>query len=118
MAMIWIFFLWNYSWVYAADLWLVPSWNSPLTEAFRTWEFSFDLIWVYIVYLIDVFSKIAVMISFVFVLIWAFRYTIVYLEWDTENWDKAKKTIKNALVWLAVSTLAYVIVDIFIRFLL
>jgi len=75
------------------------------------------MIWCYIVYLIDVFSKVAVMIAFLFVLIWAFRYTITYLEWS-EDWKKAKDTIKNALIWLAVSTLAYVIVDIFIRFLL
>ena len=128
-AIIWIFFLWNISWVYAWDIWLIPSekveWTTCgwLFEAFWTsdrstaGEFDFDMIWCYIVYLIDIFSKIAVMISFVFVLVWAFRYTITYLEWD-DDWKKAKETIKNALIWLAVSTLAYVIVDVFIRFLL
>jgi len=110
-----LFFLVNFQFTFA-DLWLVPqTWK--LKDAFETWEFSFDLIWEYILYLINVFSQIAVMISFLFVLIWAFRYTITYLEWD-ENWDNAKKTIKNALIWLAISTLAYVIVDVFVRFLL
>lgn len=118
-----IYFLINFQSV-SADLWIIPSsdsdlWSSCkwLTEAFSSWEFSFDLIWCYILFLIDIFSQVAVMISFVFVLIWSFRYTITYLEGD-ENWDNAKKTIKNALLWLAISTLAYVIVDVFIRFLL
>ena len=107
-----------------ANIWLVPAadkwlWEACkwITNAFISWEFSFDMIWCYIVYLIDVFSKIAVMIAFVFVLIWAFKYTITYLTGD-DDWEKAKKTIINALKWLAVSTLAYVIVDVFIRFLL
>jgi len=96
-----------------------PNWTACkwIAAAFSNWEFSFDMIWCYIVYLINIFSKVAVMIAFVFVLIWAFRYTITYLEWD-DDWWNAKKTIKNALIWLVISTLAYVIVDIFIRFLL
>ena len=139
-AVIWIFFLWNIWSIYAADssVSLIPNsqdelsgekcnwlfyafwankWTEKKPDYSSSWEFNFDMIWCYIIYLIDVFSKMAVMISFVFVLIWAFRYTITYLEWD-DDWKKAKETIKNALLWLAVSTLAYVIVDIFIRFLL
>lgn len=113
-----IYFLINFWEIFAdAKISLIPEWKNALAEAFRTWEFSFDLIWQYILFLINIFSQIAVMVSFLFVLIWAFRYTITYLEWD-ENWDNAKKTIKNALIWLAISTLAYVIVDIFVRFLL
>ena len=127
-----VFFLNSWEQVYAwdtsislipgEDLWWSCEWflawfSSKMDDKMSAWEFSFDSFWCYFVYLIDVFTKLSVMISFLFVLIWAFRYTVTYLEWD-DDWKSAKTTIKNALIWLAVSSLAYVIIDIFIRFLL
>ncbi|MCD5382940.1 hypothetical protein LR002_02350 [Candidatus Gracilibacteria bacterium] len=113
---------------FAGDLSLIPKSEvgscKGLYEAFNSQdlsevgEFNFDMLGCYIVYLIDIFTKLSVIISFIFVLIGAFRYTIVYLEGDEENGQKAKTTIKNALIGLSISTLAYVIVDLFIRFLL
>lgn len=125
-SILWIFlisgqaFAWDLSLIPKSEVWsckwLYEAFNSQ--DLSEVWEFNFDMLWCYIVYLIDIFTKLSVIISFIFVLIWAFRYTIVYLEWDEENWQKAKTTIKNALIWLSISTLAYVIVDLFIRFLL
>lgn len=102
-----------------SSLTIIPSEPSDskywsLIEAFESWDFSVDDIYLYAVYLIDLLSIIAVIASFIFILVWAFRYVISF--WEDEAAQSAKKTIKNAILGLIVASLAYVIVDIIIRF--
>ena len=100
--------------VFAADeLTLIPKNDNALVTAFKTWEFSFNEINSYIVYLIDLLSVVAVVVSLIFVIIWAIKCVVAF--WQEDKWTSAKKTVWNALLWLWISSLAWVIVEIAIR---
>lgn len=105
-------FLYNHS-VFAEGLTLIPDSNPRLVQAFKTGEFSFNDISYYLVYLIDLASIIAVSVAFVYVIIWWARYILSF--WEDKKAQDAKKTITNALLWLCLSALAWVIVDFIIR---
>lgn len=95
------------------ELTLIPSDGHPLTKAFKTWEFSFNDVNSYLVYLIDLASEVAVIVAFIFVIIWWIRYILSL--WDNKKSEEAKKTIKNAVLWLCLSAFAWVIIDFIIR---
>ena len=99
--------------VFAEELSIIPWKSNKLYNAFNTWEFSFTDINLYIIYLIDVLSVVAVVVSLLFVLIWWFRCVMAF--WSSDKWDWAKKTVFHALLWLWISTLAWVIVEIALK---
>ena len=93
-----------------SDLSFIPSdISNPLYQAFKTWEFSFTHIWNYIVYLIDLLTEIGVIVSLIFVMIGWFWYLLATFQ-DSAA-ESAKKTITNALTGLAISSLAWIIVE-------
>ena len=101
---------------YAADINVIPKdskSNKDLVTAFKTWEFSFWDFANYIVYLIDILAIISVTVALVFVIVWGFKYTLAFWD-DTKTWE-AKNTVKNALLGLAIASLAWVIIELIIR---
>lgn len=99
--------------IFAEWLTLIPS-KWELAEKFVSWEFEFDDIYAYLVYLIELLVQLSVVIAFIFILIWAFKYVISL--WNDESAQSAKKTILNSILGFVIASLAYVIVDIILRF--
>ncbi len=92
---------------------IIPKNDNVLVEAFKSWYFSFSDLNLYAIYLIDMLSVVAIVVSLLFVIIWWFRCVLAF--WSDDKWDWAKKTVIHALMWLAISTLAWVIVELVLK---
>ncbi len=77
----------------------------------RTWDIHTWDIPKIISYAIDYLMWFAATISIIFIIIWAFRISLWWLEWEKSEW---KKTIFYALAWLVLSSLSWIIFKLII----
>lgn len=97
-----------HSQIYATDAWVL-GWVSQ--EKLRTWDIHTEDIPKIISYAIDYLMWFAATISIIFVIIWAYKIALWWLEWEKSEW---KKTIFYALWWFVLASLSWVIFKIII----
>ena len=92
-----------------ADFTLIPAGDKLKDKGcdFQTGEMTFDCIPNYIQYLIEIIVALAGTIAVIFVMIGGFKYVFSGISEDKEA---GKETIKNALLGLVITGLAWVIV--------
>ncbi len=92
-----------------ADFTLIPSGNTLKEKGcdFQTGEISFSCIPHYISYLIEAIVALAGTIAVIFIMIGGFKYVFSGISEDKEA---GKETIKNAIIGLVITGLAWIIV--------
>lgn len=88
---------------------LIPAGNTLKDKGcdFQTGEISFSCIPHYIVYLIEIIVAIAGTIAVIFIMIGGLKYIFSGISEDKEA---GKETIKNAIIGLVITGLAWIIV--------
>lgn len=93
----------------ASDAWILSGWTTA--EKLRKWEVNIDDIPNMISWATNILIWVAWTIAVIFIIVWGYKY----LFWSLEgNIDKWKDTIYMALVWFAISALAYFIIKFII----
>lgn len=83
-----------------------------LADAIRTGDISLRQLPCFVAYFSQVLIGLAGTLAVIFVMIGGYRYVIG----NPDEKDKAKKTITYALIGLAVTLLAWILVDIVLQF--
>ncbi|MBI5755212.1 hypothetical protein HZA41_03275, partial [Candidatus Peregrinibacteria bacterium] len=83
--------------------------NKVLGCAIKTGRVRMFMIPYFIVYLIDVFVKLAATLCVLFIVIGGFQYAIGGISDEKE---KAKKTILNAILGLVVTSMAWIVINV------
>jgi len=86
--------------------------DNTLGCAIMTGEITFSMIPYYITYITNFLLGLAALISVLFIVIGGYRYVIGGL---TDDKEKGKNTIRDALMGLAVAILAWTIVSVIIN---
>jgi len=110
--------------IYYTIIWLILSfhatfadntsgifWDSITWDELRNWNIHIDNIPNMIKSLIDFFMWIAGTIAIIFIIIWAYKILLWWLEWDKTKW---KDTIIMALWWFALASLSWFIIKFII----
>ncbi len=95
---------------FAEWLTVIPA-NWSIANAFKTWDFSFDIIAEYIFWLIDKILIVWWIVAMVFII-------VGWMQYVTSFWKEQKdamKVITNAIYWLIISAFAWVIVELLIK---
>ena len=94
----------------AADGWIF--WDSITAERLRKWEVHvWDIPWM-IKWVIDFLLWLSWTIAVIFIIVWAYKTLFSSFKWDNSEW---KNTIKMAITWFIIASLAWFIISFIIE---
>lgn len=103
----------NFQQAFAVEWTLIPR-DGKIAEAFKTGDFTTELIIKFGLHIIQLLIEIAGVVAIILVMIGGYRYVIGSFSEEKEG---GKNTITYALIGFATCILAWVIVDLVITFL-
>lgn len=102
-----MWFLINIELLFAADAeWIF--WNTVTKENVRSWNIHIDDIPKILRNGIDLLLWVAWTITIILIIVWAYKIVFWAMTWEKTKW---KETITMALIWFAISSLAWFIIS-------
>lgn len=80
-------------------------------ENLKSWEIKLNDIPNMIIYATNLLIWIAFTVSVIFIIIWAYKYLVWWMTWQTDQW---RSTIIWAVFWATISACAFLIVKLLI----
>ncbi|EKE29738.1 MAG: hypothetical protein ACD_2C00109G0002 [uncultured bacterium (gcode 4)] len=83
-------------------------------EKLRNWDISFSDIPKAIKYATEFILWFAATIAMIMIIVWALKYSLGSVEWNSPNKQKATDTIKYWIMWFIVSVWSWYIVNLIV----